>query len=178
MRARTHLSCISSQDCPRPLIVTSPIVPIERTSVSWRDRLQPKVFRPLSRRTGSLFDPESEQFQSELAGLATKDQFAGLARSFFARLTQKTLEYYISRELPNHVGPGTPVPSVDSQIAFRTALQRHCREASLIVEQFAGGWYSKSNFKGTLTPASAEAFAAYALKKMRDELRARGSVNA
>jgi hypothetical protein len=132
----------------------------------------------LASRTGSLFGPESSQFQSELAGLATKDQFAGLARDFFARLTQKTLEYYISRELPNHVGPGTPVPSVDNQIAFRTALQRHCREASLIVEQFAGGWYSKSNFKGTLTPASAEAFAAYALKKMRDELRARGSVNA
>jgi hypothetical protein len=48
-----------------------------------------------------------------------------LARDFFARLTQKTLEYYISRELPNHVGPGTPIPSIGSQIEFRAALQRH-----------------------------------------------------
>lgn len=128
----------------------------------------------LASQTGSLFGPESENFQNELAGLAMKSKFAGLARDFFARLTQKTLEYYISRELPNHVGPGTPVPSLDRQIDSRVALQRHCHEASLIVEQFAGGWYSKSNFRGTLTPAAAQAFAAYALKKMRDELRARG----
>jgi hypothetical protein len=47
----------------------------------------------------------------------------------------------------------------------------------LIIEQFAGGWYSKSNFRGTLTPGSSQAFAGYALKKMRDELRARRAVD-
>ena len=52
-------------------------------------------------------------------------------------------------------------------------LEKHCREASVIVEQFAGGWFSKASFQGKLTPASAQAFADYALKKMRDELRVR-----
>ena len=100
--------------------------------------------------TPSLFGSSAEDLQRRLGHLATRDRFAGLARDFFARLTHKTLEYYVSRELPNHVGPGTPVPSIDRQIEFRAALEHHCREAALIVEQFAGGWYSKSNFRGTL----------------------------
>jgi hypothetical protein len=123
--------------------------------------------------TPSLLGSSAEDLQRELGRLATRDRFADLARDFFARLTHKTLEYYVSRELPNHVGPGTPLPSIDRQIEFRAALENHCHEAALIIEQFAGGWYSKSNFRGTLTPAAAQAFADYALKKMRDELRAR-----
>jgi hypothetical protein len=121
----------------------------------------------------TLFESTAGDVQRALSRIATRDRFAGLARDFFARLTQKTLEYYISRELPNHVGPGKPVPSIDRQIEFRAALETHCREASLIVEQFAGGWFSKTNFQGKLTPASAQGFADYALKKMCDELRAR-----
>ena len=123
--------------------------------------------------TPSLFDATAEDVRRELAKLATKDRFAGLARDFFARLTLKTLEYYISRELPNHVGPGKSIASIDGEIAFRAALERHCREASLIVEQFAGGWYSKANYQGTLTPDAAQRFSDYALWKMREELRAR-----
>lgn len=121
----------------------------------------------------SLFGSTAADVQQELAKLAGRDRFASLAREFFARLTQKSLEYYISRELPNHVGPGKPIATVDEQIAFNAALETHCREASLIVEEFAGGWYSKANFKGEITPSQAQGFTDYALKKMRDELRAR-----
>jgi len=123
--------------------------------------------------TQSLFGASAEDVQHELGRLATKDRFARLARDFFARLTQKTLEYYISRELPNHVGPGKSLQTIDRQIEFRAALERHCREAALIVEEFAGGWYSKSNFQGTLNPNTAQGFADYALTKLRDELRKR-----
>jgi hypothetical protein len=131
----------------------------------------------LSLGTGSLFDSKASEVQRELARLATKSGFAHLARDFFARLTQKTLEYYVSRELANHVGPNRPIPSIDRQIQFREAFAKHCREAALFVEDFAGGWYSKSNFRGTLCPASAQAFADYALKKVRDELRDRRAPN-
>jgi hypothetical protein len=131
----------------------------------------------LSASTPSLFGTSAEDVQRELARLATKDRFAGLARDFFARLTQKTLEYYISRELPNHVGPGKSIVSYEQQIAFRAALAQHCNEASAIVETFAGVWYSKSNYYGTLNPDTAQAFADYALTKMRDELRARRSAD-
>lgn len=131
----------------------------------------------INSKTPSLFDTSAEDVRRELGRLATKDRFAGLARDFFARLTQKTLEYYISRELPNHVGPGKALPGLGQQIAFRAALELHCREASEIVEVFAGTWFSKANFRGQLTPAAAQGFADYALKKMRDELRARRSAD-
>jgi hypothetical protein len=125
--------------------------------------------------TQSLFDTSADDVQRELGRLATKDRFAKLARDFFARLTQKTLEYYISRELPNFVGPDKGVQTIDRQTAFRAALEQYCREVAVIVEEFAGGWYSKSNFQRTLSPTTAQSFAAYALKKLRDELRTRRS---
>jgi hypothetical protein len=120
-----------------------------------------------------FFDTPADALKRELARLGTKANFAALARDFFARLTLKTIEYYVSRELPNHIGQGGSLASIDHQIAFRQALEQHCREASLIVEAFAGGWYSKASYEGTLSPVAAQRFAAYALTKMHDELRAR-----
>jgi hypothetical protein len=43
----------------------------------------------------------------------------------------------------------------------------------LIVESFAGGWFSKANYTGRLTRQATQSFTDYALKKIRDELRAR-----
>lgn len=121
----------------------------------------------------SLFDAESETLQRDLAKLATITNFSRLARDFFARLTQKTLEYYLSRALPEQAGSNDQFGTVDKLIDFRIALEKHCREASEIVEDFAGGWYSKKRLRDDLTPESARNFGSYALKKMRDELRAR-----
>ena len=84
------------------------------------------------------------------------------ARDFFARLIQKLLEYYISRDIPNYIGPNKSLRTIDRQIEFRGALERHCREAALIVEAFAGGWYSKINYQGTLNPSTAQGFSDYA----------------
>ena len=120
-----------------------------------------------------LFGTTGDDLRIELGKFATKDRFAVLARDFFARLTNKTLDYYLSRVLADYVGPGRAYGSLQEQAQFRVALDRHCREASLIVEQFAGGWFSKANYEGRLTRASAQSFSDYALKKMRDELRAR-----
>jgi hypothetical protein len=68
---------------------------------------------------------------------------------------------------------GKSLSSIDGQIAFRLALEKHCREASVIVQEFAGGWFAKSNYRSTLNPTTAQNFANYALKKVCDELRAR-----
>ena len=121
----------------------------------------------------SLFGASPDDLRIELGKFATKDRFAELARDFFARLTHKTLDYYISRELPQHVGPGRGLASLEQSDRFRAALENHCREASLIVKSFAGGWFSKANYTGRLTRGAAQSFTDYALKKMRDELRAR-----
>lgn len=127
----------------------------------------------VGRQLPSLFSPGSDDVRIEIAKFATKDRFAILARDFFTRLTQKTLDYYVSRILSDHVGPDRTIETLEQQSQFKAALEKHCRESSVIVEQFAGGWFSKARFEGKLTRESSQRFADYALKKMRDELRAR-----
>jgi hypothetical protein len=120
-----------------------------------------------------LFGTTADDVRIELGKFATKDRFAKLARDFFARLTNKTLDYYLSRVLADHVGPDRALATLADQSRFRIALNIHCREASVIIEQFAGSWFSKANYQGRLTREAAQGFSDYALKKMRDELRKR-----
>ncbi|MBS0243874.1 MAG: hypothetical protein JSS20_17000, partial [Proteobacteria bacterium] len=55
----------------------------------------------LSSASPGFFDTPAAALKRELARLGTKANFAALAREFFSRLTLKTIEYYVSRELPN-----------------------------------------------------------------------------
>jgi hypothetical protein len=102
--------------------------------------------------------------RSELAALATKKQFSTLARDFFSRLTERYLAYFLSRRTSSQFR------SVPDNREFREALSLHCRQASKIVEDFAGGWYSKANYEGEITPRKAANFVHVALTKPRKEL--------
>ena len=53
-----------------------------------------------------LFGPTTDDVRLALGRLAAPDRFARLARDFFARLTRHHLDYYLSRTLAHHVGPG------------------------------------------------------------------------
>jgi hypothetical protein len=112
--------------------------------------------------------------QRAIGRLAGGDRFAALAREFFARLTQRILDYYLSRELSNHIGAGQRFADDRERSQFDQALDRHCREASRIVEEFAGGWYGKNVYQGDgLTPDDVRRFAPVAFTKIRAELRKR-----
>jgi hypothetical protein len=87
-----------------------------------------------------------------------------LARGFFARLTERYLTYFLSRELSNTLA------SVDANRQFREALSLHCRQASKIVEQFAQEWFSKKNYEGGITPRNAAGFISHAVSKINAEL--------
>ena len=95
----------------------------------------------------SLFGPTPEEVRREIGRCASGDRFAALAREFFARLTQRSLDYYLSRELANHTGNGQRFADDAARARFDEALWRHCREASRIVEAFAGGWYGRNVYQ-------------------------------
>jgi hypothetical protein len=118
-----------------------------------------------------LFGPTPADVRLAIGKLATTNRFSALAREFFARLTKRHLDYYLSRELSDHVGHGRRFDTIAEHGLFDAALDRHCREASRIIKEFAGGWYSKKNYEGELTRAEAGRFAHVAFKKIRDELR-------
>lgn len=118
----------------------------------------------LRERTQSLFGTTPEMVQGQLAALATKKQFSVLARDFFANLTERYLGYFLSRQTSSQF------KSVEANREFREALSVHCRQASKIVEEFAGSWYSKTNYEGGITPRKAANFVHVALTKLRKEL--------
>ncbi|MFL6354281.1 MAG: hypothetical protein ACJ74Z_20850 [Bryobacteraceae bacterium] len=119
----------------------------------------------LASRTASLFGSTPEDVHRELSRLGTPANFSLLARDFFARLTERYLMYFLSRESSNQLG------SVHANRQFREALSLHCRQASKIVERFAGDWFSKAKFKGGITPRKAAGFIEYAMTKLRAELQ-------
>jgi hypothetical protein len=132
---------------------------LESLSVQLRDRVP------------SLFEPTQQEIRTALAGFASGDRFALLARDFFARLTHRSLDYYLSRELAQHTGDDRRFATDAERAAFQQALAQHTVEASRIVQEFAGGWYGKTVWKRqALDQDKINGFTRYAFKKMRDEL--------
>ncbi len=127
--------------------------------------------RLVGQETPNLFEAAPSDVQRTLGGFATKKQFSGLAREFFARFTERYLKYFLSKELSNHVGPRRPFSNIHEHSSFLRALETHCRQASRIIEEFSAEWFSKTNFEGGVTPQKAADFVPVALKKIRAELR-------
>jgi hypothetical protein len=127
-------------------------------------------------RLPSLFGTTPADVQRELAALGTSKQFGGLLQDFFARLTYRHLAYYLNRVAPDQVSGNGRFQDITEHQSFNDALRQHCREASRIVEDFAGGWYSKTGWdhrETGITQADVGAFAHVAVKKVGAELRRR-----
>jgi hypothetical protein len=131
-----------------------------------------------SQQAHELFGVSAESTKGALSGFATVKQFAVLARDFFARLTRRHLDYYLSRELSNHVGPSQRFPSLREHRAFEQALDLHCREATRIIQEYSGEWLSKHNFEGGVDLRKAGGFVKYASQKIAGELQHRRAAGA
>ena len=101
---------------------------------------------------------------------STTKQFSTLAKEFFSCLSKKYLTYFLSRELSNYVSGDGRFKSINEHAEFNEALDLHCRQATRIIEEFSGGWFSKTHFEEGITPDKAAGFVHVALKKLRAEL--------
>ena len=113
-----------------------------------------------------LFAPTAEDVKTALAGLGTVRQYSVLARDFFSRLTRRYLNYFLSRELSNHVGANGRFRSVAEHAEFENAIDLHCRETSRIIKEFSGEWFSKTNYEeGGIDERNAGRFVHVTFKK-------------
>jgi hypothetical protein len=130
------------------------------------------ITKHIGNRTQSLFGTTPDDVKNAFSKLATNKQFSTFAREFFSRLTNKYLDYFVSRATSYHVGEGRRFATLAQQGEFNKALERHCAEASKIVEEFSGGWFSKTNWeqKG-IDRQHAAGFAHVAFKKLVAELK-------
>ena len=118
----------------------------------------------------SLFETTVADTQQTIRSFSTTKQFSTLAREFFTRLSRKYLTYFLSRELSNYVSGDGRFSNIDRHVKFNQGLDLHCRQASRIIEEFSGGWFSKTNFEGGITQEKAARFVHVAFKKLREEL--------
>jgi hypothetical protein len=133
------------------------------------------LFAVVSREGDSLFGTTyaADEARAGLWRLATNRGFELIARDFFARLTRRYLDYYLSRVMADHVGMNRRFPTIKDRNKFDEAMQIHCREVSVIIGEFASGWYGKTEFEGGITLKKAGGFAYRAFEKVRKELRMR-----
>jgi hypothetical protein len=127
----------------------------------------------LEDRLSGFFEPTREEMAAALKDLRKPKTFAAVFRSFAGTLTNETLDYFLSRELPRHLGHEFQTANQKAQ--FEKALKTHCHEASSIVETYAEEWFGKHLYEegGDISAKSAEGFGWYGMQKMRAELKAR-----
>lgn len=125
-----------------------------------------------------LFGTSPQDVQTAFAGLTTVKEFSALSMDFFARLTRRVLAYFLSRELPNHVGASSRFHTIAEHRDFEQALDQHCHETARIVGNFSGEWYSKANYESGIGPIQAGNFAGAAFEKIKKELQHRRDVYA
>jgi hypothetical protein len=142
-----------------------------RTDIS--EMAQLAAVEALSQRCAEscLFGVTHDIVQKAVKELSTKKNFALLARDFFSRFTYRYLNYFLSREVSKHVGPDRSIESIDKHTSFNEALEVYCRQSAVIIQEFAGGWYSKTAYETGITKQDAGRFTAVALSKLSSELR-------
>jgi len=110
--------------------------------------------------------------QLEIAKLGTGQQFGILARHFFARLTYKTMDYFLSRAFAHHVGEGKRFATTAQRREFAKALERRCVEASTTVEVLSDNWFSETNReRGPISRDDAASFVHTAMTRIIAELK-------
>ena len=126
-------------------------------------------------RSGQVI-PTGDAVRNALYTLSTKNGFATLAHEYFATFARRFLHYHLDRELSHHTGGNGRFADRSARNSFAEDLAVHCREAALIVRDYAGDWYSKANFEDGISEKRARQFSRVCLGKLRDELLVRGEV--
>jgi hypothetical protein len=98
------------------------------------------------------------------------ERFAALARRYFTKFLNRTLSFFISKESLNSVGSGQKFQDLSELSRFNAAVEGYCYQSAKIVEQFAGGWYSRRNWQGGISETDAKAFTAVAIRKLAGEI--------
>lgn len=132
--------------------------------------LRESLATALSTRTPGLFGVSGQEIQKACSSYASATQFGLLARNYFSIFLFRCIDYFISKELHNHTGPGKRFETVFETTGFREALRACAYERAAIVEQFAGAWTSKEDYEGGVTLEDIGRFMPVALKKLAAEL--------
>lgn len=121
----------------------------------------------------SLFGSGRNELLDALRRLSTKTGFSRLGQYFFAGFMSRFLNFYLCRMTATSVGSDR-LKNIGSVSEFDRALDQHCLESAVVVRDFSGGWYSKTEFKEGISLSNTSKFMAVAIKKLQAELDRQG----
>lgn len=127
------------------------------------------LFKYLSGESKALFDTSSDILNKTLKKLSSGRQFRSLMHEFYSTFTRRYLNYYLSRELSDHVGPGLRFRNIDEHTEFNRALNQYINQAIRIADDFTPGWFGKAQYEKNLTHDSISRYAHIAFKKILKE---------
>jgi hypothetical protein len=124
-------------------------------------------------KTGSLFGA-AEDIKSLTSAFRGKP-FQTLMHEFYSNFTSRYLSYYLSRELPHHVGAGKRFANLDEHAQFAQSFDLYCRQTVRIADEFTSGWVGKAIYEGRADQGAVGRYAHIAFKKLASEFEKGGS---
>jgi len=102
----------------------------------------------------------------------TAEGFCEISRLFFAKFTERYLNYFLEREASAVAVNVERRQLLQRQIADRVdSISRHAFETAKITQSFAAGWYNRHAKDKTPTNEEITGFLAIAFGKLREDLR-------
>lgn len=108
-------------------------------------------------------------------GLGNGAGFCELSRLYFAKLTERYLNYFLEREA------SAVLPNLSARERFKHRLgehvaevSRHSFESAKITQSYAAGWFNKHARDVEPREAEISAFLSYAFFKLREDFRREG----
>lgn len=123
----------------------------------------------IGRQSMSLFGTSRDQLQVAVRPLSTRSGFSQVGQTFFANFMNRFLNFYLSRVTAAQVG-GHRLNHVGDLSEFNSLLRMHCMQSAVIVRDFCGDWYSKTQWQQGITLENTSGFMAVALRKLKSEL--------
>jgi len=125
-------------------------------------------------KANTLFGSGREELKLAVHDFSTKTGFARLSQEFFGRFMTRFLNFYLSRVTAAQTGQQR-LPQIGDATTFNDALLRHCQQSALILHDYSGEWYSKTEFQHGINLENTSGFVAVAIKKLQAELSRQGT---
>lgn len=122
----------------------------------------------------TLFGSGSQELQTAVRQLSTRNGFARLGQVFFGRFLYRFMSFYLSRATAAHVGSDR-LPHIRNVSDFNSVLAAHCEQSARIVRDFCGGWYSRTEYLEGIQEQNTSRFMAVAMRKLQRELAKQGA---
>jgi hypothetical protein len=129
------------------------------------------VFTRIAPLLPTLFGTTSAEIENALKGQLRGKQLQGSMHEFFVIFTNRYLQYYLRREIANHIGIGRALASANDHAEFNRAFETYIRQTVRITDEFTPGWFGKARYEKRLSRAEVSKFAHVAFKKIRSEFQ-------